>query len=57
MGRGLTFGDDDDDDDNDAVVKWQNVRNAVTPVLSCGHTSGVRRLSAERLLVLEGCGT
>lgn len=31
--------------------------NAATLVRSCAHTSGARRLSEERLLVLEGCDT
>jgi len=33
------------------------VANAATLALSCAHTSGARRLSEERLLVLEGCDT
>lgn len=35
----------------------QPVANAATLAPSCAHTSGVRRLSEERLLVLGGCDT
>jgi len=39
------------------TVNTKPAHNAVTPVPSCAHTSGARRPSEERLLVLEGCDT